>query len=48
MLVALLTPPYKAWDGIKTGKVYGLQKEGESISLWRLPLPGLRDELNEK
>ena len=29
-----------------TGKVYGLQEEGESITLWRLPLPGLRDELN--
>jgi ADP-ribose pyrophosphatase len=36
----------KALDGIETGKVYGLQEEGESITLWRLPLPGLRDELN--
>ena len=33
--------------GIESGKVYGLEEEGESIRLWRLPLKGLRTELNQ-
>jgi 8-oxo-dGTP pyrophosphatase MutT (NUDIX family) len=37
-----------ALSGIENGDVYGLEEEGESIRLWRLPLKGLRSELNRK
>jgi len=37
-----------ALNGIESGAVYGLEEEGESIRLWRLPLAGLRTELNQK
>ena len=35
-----------ALGGIESGQVYGLQEEGESIKVWRLPLQGLRTKLN--
>ena len=37
----------QALKGIEEGRQYGVEEEGESIKLWRLPLKGLRTQLNK-